>query len=226
MRGWRRLRYALGLGLVLALPAAWCQATVPPAPPELPTTYGPEVSAPKVDPADRLQGAALLAALRAGGLILYMRHGQSGDPRPECPGEPGLTEIGQRQVAYVGAAMRQLRIPVAAVQASDTCRARDSAAGLGLGQPSTVVSLGQTWRRGLPYRFEDRFPYLMEKPPMGSNLLQVAHVQSAGVSQDGIRIELAEVVVYKPQPTGRPLPIARVLPQDWKSLLLEAGVKP
>jgi Histidine phosphatase superfamily (branch 1) len=225
----RHLRLSLALCLLLALPQARSQAPAPstlPDLPELPIAFGPEVSTPTIAPDSRLQGAALVSALRRGGLILYMRHGQSGDPRAECPGEPGLTDIGHRQVAAVGAAIRRLGVPVGALQASDTCRARDSALGLGLGQPVTVPSLGQNWGRGRPYRFEDRFPYLMEVPSAGTNLLLVAHVQNAGVRQDAILIELAEIVVYQPQPAGRPAPIARILPKDWKALLVEGGVKP
>lgn len=184
----------------------------------MPQTYGPEVSVPVIQPALRLQGLQLLRALRAGGLILYMRHGQAGEARAECPQEPGLTDLGRQQVAVVGAALRALAIPVSGLLASEACRARDSARGLALGEPMIRPEINQTWLKGRPYRFEDKFPYLMERPAPGGNLMVVGHVQGAQDRQDSILIELAEVVVYQPQTDGRPLPVARILPQDWKSL--------
>lgn len=212
---------------LLVLPAlSFSQESPPRQAPALPTIYGPEVTLPRVAADTRVEGAALLQALRAGGLILYMRHAQSSEPRAQCPGEPGLTDAGLQQVAWVGSAMRRLALPIHAVWSSDTCRTLDSARGLGLGEPLIQASLRQDWQRGKPYRFEDRFPYLMQQPAPGGNLLLVAHVQGATERQDSILIEWAEIVVYRPRPPGRPSVIARILPQDWTDLLRTAGLTP
>ena len=54
---------------------------------EIPRAYSDDVTAPVIDAALELKGAALLQALRAGGYILFMRHAQASDPKPACPDE-------------------------------------------------------------------------------------------------------------------------------------------
>lgn len=78
-------------------------------------------------------GASLVAAMRAGGVVVFLRHaatvasqidtGRLGDRG----GQRNLSPAGIRQARELGAAFRALRIPIAEVLASPVFRARDTA---------------------------------------------------------------------------------------------------
>ena len=84
-------------------------------------------------PAGPLQGGALADALREGGYVIYFRHaatdrrGQPDDDLTTCETQRNLNATGRRQAREIGAAFRQLRIPVGRIVASPYCRAKDTA---------------------------------------------------------------------------------------------------
>lgn len=177
--------------------------------PALPPFVAPEV---------RLQGLPLLQALRAGGFILFMRHAFAGPPTPACPEEAVLTEEGRAQARAVGAALRQLKVPVAQLQSSDTCRTRETASLLGLGPVATNHDLDPAARRRPVPAYAEQFRYLMQVPPPGGNLLLVSHVQGSDVVEERILIDLAEIVVYRWPGSGKAIPVARIPLQAWPML--------
>ena len=70
-----------------------------------------ELSAP--EPAGPLTGDALVEALQAGGLVVYLRHAATDDapdglPTDPCSRQRGLTEAGRQQARDIGAAVRAL----------------------------------------------------------------------------------------------------------------------
>ena len=77
-----------------------------------------------------LRGADLLAALRAGGYILYFRHADTdhsqSDQRTmnieDCTTQRNLTDRGRAHARAIGEAIRALRIPIGIVVASPLCR--------------------------------------------------------------------------------------------------------
>jgi phosphohistidine phosphatase SixA len=85
----------------------------------------------------------LLDRLRAGGLVLLMRHASTdpgtGDPpgfRPDdCATQRNLSEAGRAQARQIGARLRAGRVPVDRVLTSRWCRCRDTAELLELGPP-------------------------------------------------------------------------------------------
>lgn len=108
--------------LLLAVPAAG-QATGTNAPP---TGFTEQ-------PATR----ATLEALRAGGFVLYLRHGHTDNTRTDripavdmddCATQRPLSQEGQQSAAAVGHALRMAAIPIGDIHVSRLCRARDSAA--------------------------------------------------------------------------------------------------
>lgn len=84
---------------------------------------------------------ALFDRLRAGGLILLMRHAQTvpgtGDPPgfrlEDCATQRNLGEPGRAQARALGARLRAEGVPVGAVRTSAWCRCRETAALLGVG---------------------------------------------------------------------------------------------
>lgn len=79
---------------------------------------------------------ALLAQLKSGGFVLYLRHGTTDNTRPDrlpdvdlndCSTQRPLTEEGRKLAAFVGDAMRKARIPIGEIRVSPLCRSKESA---------------------------------------------------------------------------------------------------
>ena len=87
------------------------------------------------------QDADLLTRLRAGGLVLLLRHAQTvpgtGDPpgfrQGDCSTQRNLSEAGRAQAHAIGERLRAERVPVGAVRTSAWCRCRETAELLALG---------------------------------------------------------------------------------------------
>lgn len=85
---------------------------------------------------ERLPGAAELALARAGGLVLYLRHGLTDNSRTDqagiadfsdCSQQRDLSPEGRRQADLLGQAIRGAGWPVRRVLSSPMCRALDTA---------------------------------------------------------------------------------------------------
>src|SRR6476660_1445130 len=98
-------------------------------------TSGAPAQQPSSEPVDGLSGPALVSALRAGGFVLYFRHastdfGQNDDSMTtfeDCAKQRNLTDIGRSEAHVIGAAIRELGIPVGRVLASPFCRTVETA---------------------------------------------------------------------------------------------------
>ena len=92
---------AVFAGLAFTAACVFAQTAAPPPPPETPPPaalpFVPSVPLapppPIVDPALELKGSALVAALRKGGLVLYMRHAETGVVTEKCE-QSNLSTIG------------------------------------------------------------------------------------------------------------------------------------
>lgn len=100
------------------------------------------------DPAQALEGAALVRALRAGGLTLYFRHtatdfsqsDRAMTSQGECAAQRNLSEAGRAQAREIGESIRALKLPVGEVIASPFCRTLETGRLMfGRAEPSTVV---------------------------------------------------------------------------------------
>src|ERR1700676_3563954 len=80
--------------------------------------------------AETLAGRPLLAALKAGGMIVYFRHtstdfGQNDEQMTgyeDCARQRNLTDRGRDEARAIGAAIKRLALPVGEVLASPFCR--------------------------------------------------------------------------------------------------------
>jgi phosphohistidine phosphatase SixA len=78
---------------------------------------------------------ALWTQLRAGGLVVFIRHAETdpgvGDPPgfrlEDCKTQRNLSAAGREQARRLGDAFRRERVPVAQVLSSEWCRCRDTA---------------------------------------------------------------------------------------------------
>jgi phosphohistidine phosphatase SixA len=157
-------------------------------------------------PKDPLTGEALVAALRSGGYVLFMRHAQQLPDKPErekidCH-ENRLAPAGIEQARTVGSHLRRIGVPVARVWASEYCRARQTATLLDVGNFEVTPDLNMT------ERFKERRQRITTAPEPGTNVLLVSHGQ----------VEIAEVAVYRPDGGGGAELVARIKVGDWEKL--------
>jgi len=114
------IRFALALAALLLWAPAW------------PQTAEPQRSS---RPSRELPPAELLAELRKGGYVLYFRHAATdfsqNDERmksyEDCASQRNLIDKGRSDARAIGAAIRELRIPVERVLASPFCRTVETA---------------------------------------------------------------------------------------------------
>jgi phosphohistidine phosphatase SixA len=92
-------------------------------------------ASPAIAASDGLSGSSLVAALKAGGLVLYFRHastdfGQNDDQMTgyeDCAKQRNLTDAGRAEARAVGAAIKRLGLPIGDVLASPFCRTMETA---------------------------------------------------------------------------------------------------
>lgn len=92
--------------------------------------------------------SSTLDALRAGGLVIVFRHAATDQSRPDrepvdladCATQRNLSAAGRADARAIGAAFRDLGIPVGTVWTSPYCRARDTAR-LAFGRGEVVAGL-------------------------------------------------------------------------------------
>jgi phosphohistidine phosphatase SixA len=178
------------------------------------------------DPPPTKAGAALRDALAHGGYVLYFRHaatdfGQSDERMSgyeDCAQQRNLTERGRADARAIGAAIRQLHIPVATVLASPFCRTRETAELIfGHASPDARV-------RGGPARTDDAQRYaalraLLSTPvPAGSNTVIVSHGNPFHAVAGPPYLAEGEAAVVEPLGAGGFRIVARVPAEGWKAL--------
>lgn len=175
---------------------------------------------PPIDPAKELTGAALLAALKNGGFVLYMRHTETGTVTPECT-QSNLTPAGERDARFVGESIRTLRIPIARVLSSPVCRAHDTAKLMGLGEPTLSNDLAnQPISAGFDFD-SARGKRIAERPPRAKNTVLVSHMQTGKTESQWIYLDFGEIIVYQPRGTNESVALARIRADDWYDLLAQ-----
>jgi len=220
----RRICGRAAIGLVVCVaPGAQAQAPVLAPSPALPSTLGNPLVLPIVAPEHELKGAALVEALRKGGYVLYMRHAMQIPPIiGPCEGS-NLTPVGEEQARTVGNGLRALKIPVGRVLSSEPCRNRDTARLLGFGEYEITVDLNPG---GTPPGFDGgvaRTARLAESPRAGTNTILVSHVHGSKNKSEWLHLELAEIIVHRPDGKGGAEAVARVRVVGWAELMKVVG---
>jgi phosphohistidine phosphatase SixA len=182
---------------------------------------------PSSEPVRKLGGAALVSALRAGGLVLYFRHastdfGQNDDGMTsfeDCATQRNLTDKGRNEARAIGAAVSQLRIPVGKVLASPFCRTVDTAT-LAFGRAEKTLAL-----RGWPASDTDSTRYaplrglLAAKPADATNTILVGHGNPFRAVAGPPHLMEGEAAVIKPLSAERFEIVARIRVEDWTDLV-------
>lgn len=197
---------ALGLALLFAAPLS--------AQPAIPDTAQ---SSPA--PADALQGAQLLQALRAGGLVIYFRHTDTDFSRSDagmrsmddCDNQRLLSSQGRADAAAIGEQIRRLGIALGESLASPYCRTMDHATRmLGPVEPTVAVRAPNGETMGLKR-------LLAQPVAPGQNRWIVGHGSPFRAIAGPPHLNQGEAVVIRPQ-TDHWTVIARLQVADWARL--------
>ena len=183
--------------------------------------------------AQTLQGATLVSALQHGGYVILMRHASSPrDPPPAAQANPDnvrherqLDAAGVSAARAFGAAIRRLRIPVAAVFCSPTYRALETVRLAQLGEPQTREQLGDaghsmqadtTGARGKWLRMQ-----VALLPAPGTDTLLVTHLPNIAEAfpADVAGLQDGAALIFRPDGHGGARLVARVAIQEWPRLV-------
>lgn len=185
---------------------------------------------------DLPDGTALIAELRGGGYVLFMRHPKTDPTQADtdtlhlenCAAQRTLLPEGREAAKTVGEAFRTAKIPVGKVVASRYCRALEAARLTGLGpvESSLDVSEPQNVPPVEGQRRAAALKLLLSTPPAaGTNTLVVSHrpnLQDAAGKDFGDMAE-GEIAVFKSLGTGGFRLVARVPPSAWPRWAAASG---
>lgn len=172
----------------------------------------------------------LIAALKAGGCVVVMRHASSPAAPPSAEAadpentahERQLDEAGRRSAAAFGAALKALRIPVGEVWSSPTYRALQTVRLAGLPSPHTSVDLGdggQSMQAAGAAQTAWLRAKAAETPRPGTDTLVVTHnpnIQAAfGAEASGLAD--GEALVFRPS-AGAAMLLGRIKIEAWPAL--------
>ncbi len=176
--------------------------------------------------AGELRGGELLAALRAGGLILYFRHADTDfrqtDVRPvnpeNCAKQRNLTDQGRAHARAIGVAIRGLAIPIGVVLASPYCRTVETAT-LAFGQAERAPAVRDPGPEppGSPRRFAALRGLLSTVPRAGTNTVIVGHGYPFYTLVGGQNLDEGQAAVVRPEGSGFEV-VARVGLKEWREL--------
>ena len=202
---------------LIASAAGTAIAQPPPTPPANPSQ---RAVLPTIDPAKELKGQALVDALRGGGYVLLMRHAKQDGVQETLPcTHRNLSIEGETDARKIGAALRELRIPIRAVRASTVCRAIETAAALGVGDVESTPDLdpGTSWT---PQIHAARARQLATRPAGAANSLLVSHIHPSSNDDERVQYDHCEIIVYQPGEQGASTPVARIPRHSWDALIL------
>jgi len=173
-----------------------------------------------------LRGAGLLAALRAGGYVVYFRHADTdhsqNDQRmtsvDDCTTQRNLTDRGRDHARAIGEAMRALHIPIGAVLASPLCRTMETAElAFGAAQKSSAAREAGPAPPGDPARFSALRALLSTPVAPGTNTVVVGHAYPYYTLVGGQYLSEGEADVLRPRGAAFEV-VARVSLTQWRDL--------
>src|SRR2546425_5886108 len=170
--------------------------------------------------------AALLAELRRGGYVLYIRHtstdfGQNDAKMTgyeDCANQRNLTDKGRQEARAVGEHIKRLKIPVGRVLASPYCRTMETARlAFGKAQPMQEARGGPA-RTDDPKRYDGLRKLLASQPSPGTNTVISSHGNPFHAVAGPPNLAEGEIAGVRPQGDGRFTIVARIRPDDWSAL--------
>jgi phosphohistidine phosphatase SixA len=176
--------------------------------------------------AERPRDSDLIAGLRRGGHVIFIRHAATDatadDPMPDLADpstQRNLSDAGRKQAAQLGRAIRHLRIPIGTVLVSPYARTRKTG----------ELAFGRSHVRETRELLNEAFPgtddqelarhlrrLLAARPPAGRNTVLVSHGFNLN-GATGLSIQEGESVIFRPE-EGRSRLVARLTVEQWRAL--------
>ena len=176
-------------------------------------------------PAKPLANPELLAELRKGGYVIYFRHASTDFSRDDsrsksdddCDNQRPLTEQGRSEARQIGAAFKELRIPVGRVLASPRCRTMETAMlAFGSAEKSPEARSGPAAPAGAD-RYAPLRALLSTPLKPGGNVVIASHGNPFYATAGAPYLEEGEAAVIRP--LGKDFEIVgRVRHDAWRAL--------
>lgn len=172
----------------------------------------------------------LIQQVRAGGYVLYMRHGTTDATRPDrapqvdlndCNTQRPLTAEGRKLVANIGDSVRQAKIPVGEVLSSPLCRAKESAEAA-FGHFNVELHLMYSGNMSDPEKIPviKKTRELLSRPVQAkTNRLIVAHAPNLKDVMGYFPKQEGTIVVFRPKAEKGFEYLGSILPGQWQTLL-------
>lgn len=180
---------------------------------------------------EKLVTPELMANLKKGGFVLYMRHGPTDTTKPDnvpdvdlndCSTQRPLTEAGRKLAAQVGDAVSKARIPIGEVVVSPLCRTKETALAA-FGEKFTVekqlmYTANLTSEQKRPIVAITR-TLLSTQPSPGTNRVIVAHAPNM-MDLIGYFIKTeASIAIFQPLGDQKFEYLGTILPHAWPDLI-------
>ena len=183
---------------------------------------------------------ALLAELKKGGLVVFMRHGETGPAYADrekavmgnCATQRNLDTVGHAQNAEMAKALKTLKVPVGAVWSSEFCRSWQTAEALFGPKGYTITSKLSVPPSYPGVNAADQLvnntylqAMLAEKPAAGRNTWLVSHGVNVLLATGYHPNQQGEIVLFRPDGQGGYARLGSIEPGDWSRLLPVGGAK-
>ena len=176
-------------------------------------------------PAAPMSGQQLLPVLRKGGYVIYFRHTATDFSRDDsrsrsdedCDNQRPLTDKGREEARQIGAAFRELKIPIEKVLASPRCRTMETAM-LAFGRAEKVNEVrGGPATPDNPDRYSGLRRLLSTPVKPGANLVISSHGNPFYAAAGAPYLAEGEAAVVRP--LGKDFEVvARVRHDAWRAL--------
>ncbi len=176
-------------------------------------------------PATPMSAQQLLSELRKGGYIIYFRHASTDFSRndslsksdDDCDNQRPLTDNGREEARQIGAAFRELKIPIERVLASPRCRTMETAVqAFGRAEKANEARGGPATPDN-PDRYAGLRRLLSTPLKLGANLVISSHGNPFYATAGAPYLAEGEAAVIRP--LGKDFEIlARVKHDAWREL--------
>jgi phosphohistidine phosphatase SixA len=176
--------------------------------------------------ANPVSGPALLSALHKGGYVIYFRHTSTDFSRDDsrsksdddCENQRPLTDKGREEARRIGAAFRELKIPVERVLASPRCRTMETAM-LAFGRAEKAnEARGGPATPDSPDRYAPLRKLLSTPVRPGANLVIASHGNPFYAAAGAPYLAEGEAAIVRPFGNDFEI-VARVRHDGWRALV-------
>jgi hypothetical protein len=168
----------------------------------------------------------LVAALRQGGYVLYIRHASTdflqNDAKmksyEDCANQRNLTDKGREEARSIAGHVKRLKIPIGSVLASPFCRTVETARlAFGKAEP-TPDARGGPARPDDPKRYEPLRKLLSTAVPPGENRVIASHGNPFHALAGSPYLNEGEIAVVRPDGDMKFTVVGRIKLEDWARL--------